>query len=252
MVAMFAVNNVAELKPVTNSIPSPWVCLDIETGNASADAVQRALERWRPPSNVKDADKIEARRREAETKIREKSALLDAAPILCIAAKTETQAVLFDGMSQEPIAVPNWTALSCGSEREMLIAFRHWLDSISDEQTMLVGHGIKHFDLPKIRAAYVRHRLRLPSCLIGEQTVTDTMALFRRFSVEHGDDFFVSLDVVASSLGIERHKTAVTGADVPRLHEESRHAEIGLYCCLDVEVTARAFLLMSGEAADLN
>jgi len=249
---MLAVNNVTELKPVTNLIQSPWVCLDIETGAASDDAVQKALAAWKPPANIKDTDKIEARRREAETRIREKSALLDAAQILCIAAKTETQAVLFDGMSQEPTTIPNWTVLSCGSEREMLIAFRHWLDSVSGEQTILVGHGIKHFDLPKIRAAYVRHRLKLPYCLIGEQPVTDTMTLFRRFSVEHGDDYYVSLDTVASSLDIERHKATVSGADVPRLHQEGRYGEIALYCCLDVEVTARAYLLMSGEAGDLN
>jgi hypothetical protein len=250
MVAMFAGNTV--LEPVTFAIQSPYVVLDIETGSAGDDAVQQALERWRPPSNIKDESKIAERRREAETRIRERSALLDAAPILCIAAKTDTQAVLFDGMSQEPIDIPNWTVLPCGSERLMLIVFRHWLDSTATDQTSLVGHGIKHFDLPKIRAAFVRHRLRLPKSLIGEQPVVDTMALFRRFSVEHGDDFFVSLDTVALSLGIERHKTAVTGADVPKFYEEGCYAEIGLYCCLDTEVTARAYLLMSGEAADLN
>jgi hypothetical protein len=252
MVIMFAVNNVTELKPVTNLIQSPWVCLDIETGNASDDAVQKAISTWKPPANIKDETKIAERRKEAEAKIREKSALLDAAPILCVAAKTDSQAVLFDSMSREPITVPNWTVLSCGSERLMLIVFRHWLDNTATTQTSLVGHGIKHFDLPKIRAAYVRHRLRLPKCLMGEQPIVDTMALFRRFSAEFGDDYFVSLDVVASSLGIERHKTAVTGADVPRLHQEGRYGEIGLYCCLDVEVTARAYLLMSGESGDLN
>ena len=42
-----------------------FVVLDIETGDAPIECVETALQSWKPPANIRDPEKIEARRQEA-------------------------------------------------------------------------------------------------------------------------------------------------------------------------------------------
>lgn len=251
---MLAVNNVSELKPVTSLIQSPWICIDIETGNADDDAVQKALAAWKPPTNIRDESKITERRREAETRIRERSALLDQSPLLCVALKTASTSILFNGMDASAPEIPGFTVLPCGDERGMLLVLRDWLDQNTDSKTIVAGHNIRGFDLPKLRQAYIRHRLRLPAILRPREdaVIVDTMSLFKAFSMEHRDEYMIALDIVAASLGVERPKQIISGKDVPVLFEAGKYAEVLTYCAVDAVATTRAFLLMTGEAADLN
>jgi hypothetical protein len=108
-----------------------------------------------------------------------------------------------------------------------------------------------------LRNAYIRHGLKLPEILkprlrdeMTAETV-DTMSLFKAFSMEHRDDFMISLDAVAVGLGIERPKQIIDGAQVPKLHREGRYESILIYCAIDTATTARAWQLMSGNAPDL-
>ncbi len=130
----------------------------------------------------------------------------------------------------------------------MLAALSAWLDAHTDEQTALVGHNVRAFDLPKLRGGFVRHRLPLPACLrpreSGSQPITDTMSLFKSYSMEHRDDFAVGLDVVCAAFGIPRPKQLISGADVPRLHAAGQLAEILTYCCIDVDATTEIYRLM--------
>lgn len=245
---MITTSNVVQLKP---AIPASWLVLDIETGDASADAVQEAVNRWKAPSNWKP-ETAEAKREEATAKIREKAALLDASPILCVAAQTDRESLIFSGMGTSAVEIPGWSVAVCDGERAMLYALREWLDSTATPETVLAGHNLIGFDLPKLRQAYIRHRLRLPSVLLECPNTVDTMRLASRFTMEHRDSPFLSLDTLAGILGLERPKAVVSGADVPRLHREGRTAEILTYCALDTSVTTRAFLLMSGRAGDLS
>jgi hypothetical protein len=75
----------------------PYIVTDIETGSCSNEQIQAALSAWKPPANVRDPEKIEVRRKEAEIRLRDKSALLDGSPILCTGVCSDTQAVVFDG-----------------------------------------------------------------------------------------------------------------------------------------------------------
>jgi hypothetical protein len=234
-----------------------WICLDIETADASVEAIEAAMEEWKPPGSCKRAETIEAKRQEAVARYQEKAALLDASPIICIAAIADTgQQLLFTWMTPTfPIA--DWERITGNdlTEEIMLFAFRQWLASFPLDTT-IVGHHVRGFDLPKLRQAFIRHRLRLPDLLSmnidPSLNVVDTMYLIRSFSMELHDDRFISLNRVAVALGIDRPKQLLNGADVPKLYEVGQYQEILTYCAIDCSTTARAYALMTGQAPDLS
>lgn len=235
---------------VTLSAPEPaarWIAFDIETGNAPEEAVDAAIANWKGAANWKP-ETIEAKRADAAAKIRDKAALLDASPIICIGARSDREAVMFSGMGQIG-EIQGWRTVCAPDEAGMLAQFRAWLDRVADPETVLAGHNVRGFDLPKLRGAYVRNRQPLPEALrpreMGPgQPVTDTMMLFKHFSMEHRDSPFVGLDVVATAFGVPRPKQVISGADVPRLHAEGQGHIICLYCAIDVDVTAEVYRLM--------
>ena len=187
--------------------------------------------------------------------IREKAALLDEAPILCIACHWGTGAILFSGMNNRRYRITGATTLSLGDEASMLTRFREWADAACDPDTVLIGHHLLGFDLPRLRIRFAHHRLRLPHILDPTrdplQPAADTMKLFARyFSVEHRDGY-VSLDEVATKLGLPRTKPIINGADVPKLHKKGKAREILTYALLDALTTTRAYQLLTGQAGDL-
>jgi len=240
--------------------PAAYVALDLETGDAPESAVQRVLECWQAPANIKDAGKIESRRQEAEAKIRQRAALLDEAPILCVAVShVSAWGVVFNGMDGRRHRLKQADVVSCGDERSMLCQLRCWLSRIVGPDTVLVGHHLLGFDLPKLRMRFAHHRLRLPDCLrpaLGDeeqlQPAVDTMRLFGRFfSAEHFQTGMVSLDEVAQKLGLPRTKPVLSGADVPELYRRKKIREILTYCLLDAITVRRAYELLAGLATDL-
>ena len=238
--------------------PCSFIVLDLETGDAPPEAVAAALDGWKAPANIKDPEKIEARRQEAAGKIAEKAALLDASPILCVALQADYSRVVLNGMDASAPPLDGWPVVPCGDERGLLLALRAWLDAHTTESTVIVGHNLRAFDLPKLRGAYVRQGLKLPQILRPRlkdeeraETV-DTASLFKAFSMEHRDDFCPALETVAASFGIPRPKTYMTGADCPRLYREGQIQTVLTYCCVDVATTARAYQLMTATAPDLD
>lgn len=245
------------VQPITIEQPANWLCLDIETGDAPEDVVNEAIAAWKAPSNWKP-ETAEAKRAEAAEKIREKAALLDASPILCVAIKTDREAWLFNAMNGVNYSVDGWECFPCATERTMLETLRHQLDMKTTPETLVVGHNVRGFDLPKLRNAYIRNNLKLPEILKprlrdeAKAETVDTMSLFKAFSMEHRDDYMISLDTVAVGLGIERPKQVIDGSQVPKLHREKQYEPILIYCAIDTATTARAWQLMSGNAPDLN
>lgn len=231
--------------------PARYAVLDLETGYAHQSAIDAALDGWKPPRTWKE-ETVSSKREEMRAKAEEKSALLDAAPIICIALKTDRMAVILNGMDDTSYEIPGWMCLPCSDERGLLVALRMIIDCSASPDTVITGHHIAGFDLPKLRVSYVRQRLALPAALANcNQPVLDTMRQINYFSAECSGERFVSLDTVARVLGIPQPKQVITGADCPRLHRDGRIAEILTYCCLDVATTERAYLLMTGQAADL-
>lgn len=243
---------------IATSTPAPipliqraeFVVFDIETADAPLDAIEAAAKNWKAPSNWK-AETVEKKRAEHLESLREKGALLDASPVACVGLRTPHEGRLFAGVGAfDPPTLPGWSPITItDDEPHMLAALRGWLDQVADESTILVGHNVRGFDLPKLRGAYVRHRQPLPRCLRPSpsgpsQPVVDTMHLFKHFSMEHRDSLFVSLETVCASFGVPRPKSVVSGADVPRMIRDGRLAEVLIYQAIDVDATAEIYRLM--------
>ncbi len=233
--------------------PAAWLVLDLETGDAPQEAVSAVVESWKAPSNWKP-ETVEAKRNELAEKAAEKAALLDASPIVCLAFRTDRISVVLNGMDASSPEIQGWFCLPCMDERGLLFALRTLLNCIAGPDTTIAGHNIRGFDLPKLRNAYLRHRLSLPVALEPHDDVPlfDTMRMIKRYSMELADERYVSLDAVARTLGIPQPKQVITGADVPRLHQGGEYAAILTYCAIDVVTTERAYLLMTGQSAELN
>lgn len=234
-----------------------WVVLDLETGDAPAEAIAEAIAAWKAPSNWK-AETVEAKRREFAEKAIEKAALLDASPILCVALQTDRVRLILNGMDDTAPDIDGWPVVPCVNERGLLVTLRAWLDASASPETVLVGHNIRAFDLPKLRHAYIRHGLRLPAILQprlrdeAKAETVDTATLFKAFSMEHRDDFCPSLDTVAATFGIPRPKQHMSGAEVPRMYREGQIQTVLTYCAVDVATTTRAYQLMTSTALDID
>jgi hypothetical protein len=165
--------------------------------------------------------------------------------------------VIFSSMGVTNLQI-NWEVSEHQNEREMLQAFKKWADSIVNVETIITGHNLTAFDLPKIRNAYIRHRLLVPLFLLPtlrdemKNEIIDTMKLAKAYTMEHRDTLMISLDTLANILNIERPKQAMSGAEVPAAHERGEFAPILIYCAIDTETTAQAAQLMLGIANNLN
>lgn len=218
----------------------PYLVMDIETGTAPDSVIDRALSDWSPPSNVKDPEKIAERRAAAAMSIREKSALLDGSPV--------TAWALACGDVRMALAGPD--------ERELLTDLREALDSLTGPGTVLVGHNLIGFDLPRLRMAYIRQRMTLPQALRvrgGDEMpdVWDTMRKFRFYSSERNDDRFVSLRDVIAAFGLPGYKDTMNGSDAVRAAAEGNWDLVREYCQLDSVATEAVFLLMTSAHGEM-
>lgn len=250
---MFATPTLTLAAPLA---PAAYIVLDLETGDAPPEAIADVINGWKAPSNWK-SETVEAKRKEAAEKIIEKAALLDASPILCVALQTDRARLILNGMDASVPDIDGWPVVPCVNERGLLVTLRAWLDASATPETLIVGHNIRAFDLPKLRHAFIRHSLRLPEILKprlrdeAKAETVDTATLFKAFSMEHRDDFCPSLDTVAASFGIPRPKQHMNGADCPRLYAEGQIQTVLTYCAVDVATTTRAYQLMTSTAPDI-
>lgn len=257
-------------KPVSSKTDAPapsgltvgarHLCFDIETGHASDEAIDLSANFYKAPSNMKDPEKIKAREIEALDKMREKSALLDLAPIYVVGAMTESAAVLFHHIkSKKKVeSLKNIPAevYTFKSERDMLGAFREWADPRFTPNQVIVGHNIKGFDLPKIRGGFVRNRLVLPTVFSaaakdGGVQVYDTMKEFLYgFTTELYGDKYVTQEEMVARLGIPGHKHRLSGAEIPDMIKQGKAEEVLAYNYLDYAEAYAAMLAMTGNYKD--
>ena len=254
----------------TGKLPQPpgVICIDLETGFASADEIERRIADWQAPRNCSRAETIEAKRLEFAQTACEQSALWDVAPILCVACSTDKGLIAFDGMqSGGPPTDPQGNAvIRCGDERKLLLALRDFLDlwQTPHEQVIIVGHNVRGFDLPKLRLAYLRQRLGLPNVLRvwrdseDERVRTaDVMTMFAyQFSLENRPDVgktpFVSFATVLRYLGIDAYPPGFEGANCPEWHEQGEYDLVVSKALLDAQEEFHVYRLMANEAAELD
>lgn len=246
--------------PSGPAVGARHLCVDIETGDASEAALDLSADFYKAPSNMKDPEKIAAREKEALAKMREKSALLDLAPIFVVGMMTESEAVLFHCIKSkkkvEALKNIPATIFTFKNEREMLGAAREWTDPRFSPNQVIVGHNVKGFDLPKIRGGYVRNRLVMPKVFQpaardGGVTIFDTMTEFLyNFTTELKGDKYVSQEEMVARLGIPGHKHRLSGAEIPRMIAQGKAEEVLAYNYLDFAEAYAAFLAMTGQYKD--
>lgn len=238
------------------------ICLDLETAHAGEDAVELAQEFAKPNSNIKDPEKALASMEEKRAKIKEKSALLDAAPISCLSLVTESEHAIFyykgtpwpkklkivteiEGFDGEVLCMKD--------EADMLVAARTWLDARAVPASIVIGFNIYGFDLPKLRSAYVRNRLVLPNVFkpeaadAGVETYDVMQKFLRYFTAEKAGDRYIKLEEVEARLGLPSYKGRVSGAEVPDMVAAGKAREVLTYCYLDTLSTYAAFRAMTGQ-----
>lgn len=226
-------------------VPPEYVVLDIETtAGEPVEAEVWARRTWNPSRTWK-AVTIGERYLEVVAKKEQQLALLDSASIVSVALKTPAECTVIHRLAVEGMRLPGVTFEACPDERTVLEKVAQ-LFSCCDQQTVLVGHNILGFDLPKLRRRMVECGVRLPLCFVGrEQPVFDTMREWRHFTVD--DRVFIGLDEILECCGLDNHKQLLDGAQVPDLFSSGRHAEIAAYAAADVLAEWNVFLIMTGQ-----
>jgi len=136
----------------------------------------------------------------------------------------------------------------CADQAAMLYRVQEYLDQCTPE-TVLIGHNIRHFDLPKIRHAMLRRGVRLPQCLVAhDQPIFDTMMEWNRYTLDERP--MISLSDVLDVCGLVNHKQIAEGAMVPELYEQGEYVTILTYAVADVVAEWSLFLRMTGQAGD--
>ncbi|MEM7015974.1 MAG: hypothetical protein AAF512_01385 [Pseudomonadota bacterium] len=242
-----------------------YICIDIETCNASNDAIEREAAFLKAPSNIKDPTKIEAALEAKRTDLQQRSALkCDASPIACIGVVWPEEGFILHHL---PIEFSTAGKRS-DSERDMLKQFGAWLNDLdaapvfNESGFEIVGFNVNGFDLPRLRYAYVRHGLKLPRILTPRAenvSIYDVQYMFGKyFMCRNGAEHDVSLDECAVRLGLieiedGEWKHGISGADVPGIIDEGdpeKMADVLSYCLIDTTITARAYLAMTSQTGD--
>ena len=241
-----------QLEPALPPVYS-WCVIDIETSNSDpADAEFYMRYHWSPSRQWK-ATTIGERFKQALEKRDEKLALLDSSPVICVGLKSDTELRCLHCMRVDtPHLVNGGLVEGFPTQREMLLALRVVLDTFADADTVVAGHNILRFDLPKLRSAFVTERCAMPQLLqVRDPLVFDTMGAYhKRFSIK-SSDVMVGVGTVCEAFGLPHHKGELDGEQIPQLFEQGQFDHILEYCLKDAVLEAQLFELMTSQGTDL-
>jgi hypothetical protein len=228
--------------------PPQHVTIDIETIAGDPTEAEASLRRtFAPNANWKPAT-IGERYLEALEKKKERLALLDTAPIISVALRTEADCRLLHWLPIDDQEIGGVPLERLADQRALLWRLREYLLGCVQE-TVLVGHNLRHFDLPRLRLAMIRYGLRLPPCLADpEQPTYDTMAMWRYFSLE--EKTMTSLEEALEAAGLVNHKAAMSGVDVPEVYRKGDYKTLAAYAIADVLAQDALYLWMTGQLPD--
>ncbi len=229
-------------------VPPRYLAIDIETIAGEPTEAEEWMRRtWAPNPAWKPAT-IGQRFLGAYEKKLERLALLDTAPIISVALRTEVDCRVIHWLPVDDPQMAGAALERLADQSAMLRRVRDYLDQLSGE-TLLIGHNVLHFDLPKLRLAMLRHGVRLPAALVyRDQPVYDTMREWSRFTLDERP--MISLSDVLDLCGLPNHKQVAQGAMVPELYEQGEHATILTYAVADVVAEWSLFLRLTGQSND--
>ena len=137
------------------------------------------------------------------------------------------------------------------NEKEVLLQFYDLLHKWGSEgQKYLCAHNGKDFDFPYLCRRMVIHGMKIPSILNlsgkkpWEVPHIDTMELWKFGEYKS----FVSLNLLAHSLGVPTSKDDIDGSQVGEVYwSQGDLARIVTYCQKDVATVAQVYLRIHGE-----
>lgn len=231
----------------------PWLAIDIETVAGRPEELERHLRLfYAPPANMKTPEAIGRNWIAFRDTKSEKQGLLDSARVIVVSLATPEETRVLHCLREEEIRQhPSGLGWIEGFEtrRQMLLALRAGLDALVGPETVLVGHNIRGFDLPRLRWSYQAERLRMPPALAGEPPTFDTMREYgRRFSMV--DRPFIALADLLELFGLPNHKGELDGSRIQEYFEAGRFEEILTYALQDAAVEANLYLRMTGQVDD--
>lgn len=235
--------------PTPLNPPFEWLVIDIETDQARPEDVEAWVRNTWAPSPGWKVETAAKRYMERLEKQKELAALIDQSPIRVVSLKSPTETrVLHDLYQHPPKSEAGALVESFTDEAGMMRALAGLLETRTSPETILAGHNIIHFDLPKIRRSMLANGVPLPAILAAKSVeVFDTMVEWgRRFSLS--GSAFTSLDVVLESLGLASHKSACDGSKVGELIAAGEFDTLIKYALLDVAAETDVFLKMTGRA----
>lgn len=229
--------------------PSPYVVIDVETRNLTPDMIEFESKFLKHHPGTKDAGKQEEQISKKKKALETRGALADSAEMAVIG-------FYIQGMQPILLHTLDFTGQIDGVEcqkftsiYDLLPVFAEYLDVFCDETTEIVVANAG-FDLPKLRFAFAKNRVKMPKILSPKSTnsVFDVLRVFGRyFMVSSVAEYNVGLDEVTTRLCIEGGSKIMTGADVPRMIDEGNHEEVLVYNSIDVMKTLQSYLVLSGQ-----
>lgn len=229
--------------------PASYVVIDVETRNLTPEMVEFEGQFLKAHAGTKDEGKKEEQIRKKKDALLTRGALADSAEMAVIG-------FYIQGMQPVLLHTLDFTGQIDGVECQkftsiyhLLPVFGEYLDVLCDETTEIVV-ARAGFDLPKLRFAFARHRVKMPKILApkSNNSVFDVLHVFGRyFMVSSAAEYQVGLDEVTIRLGIEGGAKIITGADVPRMIDEGKHEEVLVYNSIDVMKTLQAYLVLTGQ-----
>lgn len=243
--------------------PCEFFVFDVETMNPPAAQMEKLeadfLAEWEP-GQLKDPEKIVAKKIADMEKFRSKAALLDAAPVAMVGLMFDEETYLLHGLKtakakwfgrrENRVAIEGFK-----NEAALMRAVSNLLGKKTSAESMGVGHNIYGFDLPKMRLATVRNGIDLPEALRvklveddDRQRMLDTMKHFCRYFARNGE-LFIKQETMLERLGLDPMlKGVATGADVPGLLAAGKITEVATKLLADLVGVRQAFLRMTGRA----
>lgn len=225
-----------------------WVCLDIETMGGNPDEVEAGfLRAWAPDKRWKP-ETIGTRFLEALAKRQEKAALLNSASIAAVAMHASDGAlkVLHGLGAVASKTISGAEVVGYTDESALLVAVREILDIRTDGETLVVGHAIDRFDLPRLRFRYLANGLKLPGILAGTPRTFDSMRMYGKMFSVQGEPF-IALSDLLELFGMPCHKGVADGAQVGELIAGGQLDALATYAALDVLAEAQVFQAMTGQ-----
>ena len=220
-----------------------YLVVDIET---TADKEQLELEKslLKPAANIKDPEKKAANLQAKIDAIEEKGALLDSAIIACIGIRSPEYTCNFSTFKIDAEAADLLNAgIMCDyskTEKEMLEKFSAFMNTVCEQDTVLVTSNGYNFDLPKLRFRNAWHDLRLPEALTKNQPAKDIMVQYTKY-YSMSKVPFVSVGEMAQRLGICDSGKLMKGNQFGKLIKERNFTTAILYNVIDLILTERIF-----------